>query len=87
MGTDLQAQGPSISPVELKRVLDDLFAIELLGNMHRECSALFNKMQDVFGLEAKMASRDFVGRILDVKEDKWVSQESILSMMDEVFGK
>jgi type III secretion protein W len=84
VGADLQSQGPSVSPVELKRVIDDLYQLEALGNLHRDCSALLEKLGKGFGIKSEITPQDLMGRIMALKEEQWITGNSIEGIVQSV---
>lgn len=79
-GIDLQSQGPSISPAELKKIVDDLYQLQVLGNIHRDCSNLLGKMERDYGLAVKLAPRSLMERILTMKEERWLKGDQVLDI-------
>ncbi len=80
VGSDLHSRGPSIEPSELKLILDDLYQIESLGNLYRECDDLLNRTKKGFGLSSTATAKDLVGHILKLRDATWLSSSQIMDL-------
>lgn len=85
VGSDLHSRGPSIEPSELKQILDDLYNIESLGNLYRECDDLIQKTQKGFDIQLKSTTKNIVGQILRLKDSGWINTSEVMGMLHE-FG-
>lgn len=80
LGNDLQSEGPSISAVKLKTILDDLYQVEVLGNLNRDCTALLEKMEKNYQMPLRMTAGSFLEKILTFQEHPLVQGQQILNM-------
>lgn len=81
VGADLQSQGSSISPVELKRVMDDLYQLEVIGNLREECSGLIRKMQEQFSMAPQISSQGLMDRIMGLKDQQFITGGSVTDIV------
>lgn len=82
-GSDLQAQGPSIDPNQLKRVVDDLYRLEVLGNTHKSCENLVQRMDSSFQIKSKMSGLELMNRILELKDERWLRPDQFRKLCDD----
>jgi type III secretion protein W len=83
VGNYLQSQDFSISPLELKRVIDDLYFLEVLGNLHTEASHILEKVESQYGIAPKISPLDLTTRVLTLKEEKWLRSEQVTKITDQ----
>jgi type III secretion protein W len=79
VGGDLQSRGPSISSVELKKIIDDLYQVEVLGNVHRSCFDLRSKIHKSFRINLPGTPIDLMGQILTMQAQTWHQSDDILN--------
>ncbi|CAM2065494.1 type III secretion system gatekeeper subunit SctW [Sulfidibacter corallicola] len=84
VGSDLQSKGPSISHVELKRVIDDLYSLEMLGNIHRNCAELLEKIRRAYRLTPKTKTKEFMTRLMGLKAEKWLRSDHVAKFAQAV---
>ncbi len=82
VGNDLRSQGPSISPAHLKKVIDDLYCLEVLGNFHRDCRSLMGDVRRIFGLSPRISPEELANRVLKMKEEKWFTASVVENLAD-----
>ena len=83
LGQDLHARGPSISTVELKRIIDDLYQLEVLVQIHGRCSDLLAKINTLYGILAQMRAGGFLRRLLELKREAWLRSDRVLAFVGE----
>ena len=81
-GNDLHSKGPSISPVELKAVLDDLYHLESMGNLYRDFSRLGDKISREFEERIGPPPHEILHQVLSLKEEKWITENRVLDFVD-----
>ena len=81
VGNDLRSQGPSIAPAQLKQIMDDLYRLEVVGNFHRDCASLIEKTQDLFHLKILLSAGKLAGKVLALKEEKWVVTSKVENLL------
>ena len=81
VGEDLHARGPSIEPVELKRILDDLFTLEVLTATFRACERLPAKIEKAYGDPFLLSGGRLLGRLLDLKTESFLEAEQVLALV------
>jgi type III secretion protein W len=81
LGADMQAKGPSTEPAELKRINDDLFQLEVMGNIHRDCGELLERMDRVYGQKTSMNAHGLMDRTLTLKDDKWIRGDNVADLV------
>jgi type III secretion protein W len=79
VGNDLHSKGPSVSSLELKMILDDLYHLESLGNLYRNCSELIAKTNHEFDEKIKLTPHNAIQMILSFKDEKWITENQILN--------
>lgn len=82
VGNYLQSQDFAISPLELKRVIDDLYFLEVLGNLHAEASKLLEKVESQYGIASRITPLDLTSRVLALKAEKWLRAEQVMKITD-----
>jgi type III secretion protein W len=83
VGNDLHSKGPSVSPPELKRLLDDLYHLESLGNLYRDCADLIDKTNHEFQVSVTVSPHDLLNKILALKEEKWLTETQVLKLIED----
>lgn len=68
-GVELQSLGPSISKTELKRIVDELYQLEALGNLHTGCGDLMERMRSRFGERPAGGGRELLGLLMGLVRD------------------
>jgi len=81
-GNDLRAQGPSISPSQLKQILDDLYRLEVIGNFHRECAKLINQTNTLYHENIRITSASLAGKVFALKEETWITSSKIKDLIN-----
>ncbi|CAM2005085.1 type III secretion system gatekeeper subunit SctW [Acanthopleuribacter pedis] len=84
VGSELQSKGPSITHVELKRIIDDLYSLEMLGNIHRNCDELLEKIRKAYRLALKMNTKAFMGRLMGLKSEKWLRMDHVAKLVAQL---
>jgi type III secretion protein W len=84
VGNDLQSKGSSISPAELKRLLDDLYRVESLGNLYCGCAGLIDTMNRGFQVRVPLSPQDMLDGILALKDEKWLTETHVLKLVEKV---
>jgi type III secretion protein W len=81
LGVDLESKGPSVSKEELSLIMDDLYYVEVLGNVYRDCDALIGKMETQFGTKLKASAQELMTRIMDLKTERWLNSDSVMNLV------
>ena len=83
VGNDLRSQGPSISPAQLKQIMDDLYRLEVVGNFHRDCASLIEQIQNLFELKIFLTPSELAGKILSLREEKWLVSSKVENLIKD----
>lgn len=84
VGQYLQSKDASIEPEELRHVIDDLYNLEVLGNLHRDAAGILEKMGSQFSLAVNTTALDMMSRILALKNEKWLRSDQVMRIVDDV---
>ncbi len=84
VGCDLGSEGSSIEPARLKKVIDDLYQVEVLGNLHRNCKDILAKMQQQFNSTTGTFPPDLIKNILDGMQEQWIREDHILRLVRKI---
>ncbi|WP_168188175.1 type III secretion system gatekeeper subunit SctW [Hahella sp. CCB-MM4] len=84
LSADYNAQGPSIEPQRLKAIMDDMYALKLLGGVHEHCSNIMETMRNVYGQSGCGSGQELMGKALDIKEMDWAQPSHIVSVAQEM---
>lgn len=84
VGSELQSKGPSVTHVELKRIIDDLYSLEMLGNIHRNCDELLGKIRKAYRLALKMNTKAFMNRLMGLKSEKWLRMDHVTKLVAQL---
>lgn len=84
LGADYNAQGPSIEPSRLKAIMDDMYALKLLGGVHEQCCDIMGTMRDIYEQRDCKDGQDLMGKVLDIKDMDWVQPSQIASIPMEM---
>lgn len=84
VSADLYSRGPSISPPELKRILDDLYHLESLGNLYQDCSDLLTRINDGFRMKLATSPFNLVEVILSLKDDPRLGERQVQRIVEDV---
>ena len=80
-GIDLQSPSPSQSPEELRRILGDLQAVQVLRTVLDSAEALVGKMMSQFGETSLLDGEKLCGRILDFTEMPFVNAGNVAALL------
>lgn len=80
-GVELQSLGPSISKIELKRIVDELYQLEVLGNLHASCGELVERMRSRFGQRPAGDGRELLGRLMGLVRDPRPGSDRVAAMV------
>jgi type III secretion protein W len=78
VGCDLQSRGPSISPVELKHVVDELYQLEVLGNVHKDCFNLLKNVQQQFEMRIESTAQDLMDQVMALRRESFVRGDDVI---------
>lgn len=81
VGMDMSSKGPSISSPELKLILDDLYQVEVLGNIHKECGGLLQKIENEFGTKPDISPSEMMKQIMNLKQERWLKPDDVLKLL------
>ncbi|BDV01947.1 SepL/TyeA/HrpJ family type III secretion system gatekeeper [Thermodesulfomicrobium sp. WS] len=81
VGNDLHARGPSIEPEELRAILNDLYHLESLANLHQSCEQLLQRTRRGFGIASTLDPRELLGEFLTLKDKQWISESDVLAVV------
>ena len=82
-GQDLESAGPSISKEQLRSVTDQLYDVEVLGNMHRNLSDLLDRTRELFKQGLHAEAFDLMSEILRLTGERWISAEHFQHMLEK----
>jgi len=80
LSADYNAQGSSIDRPRLKAIMDDMYALKLLGTIHESCSKLMKKIRDYYGQDRCKSGQDLMSMLLDIKDLPWVQPSQFLDV-------
>ena len=80
-GLDLQSPSPSQSPEELRRILGDLQAVQVLRTVLESSESLAGKMRSQFGETCLLNGEKICGRILEFTEMPFVNAGNIAALL------
>lgn len=80
-GIDLQSPSPSQNPEELRRILGDLQAVQVLKTVLDKAELLAGKMQSQFGEMCLLNGEMLCGRIMDFTEMPFVNAGNIAALL------
>ena len=80
-GIDLQSPSPSQSPEELRRIIGDLQAVQVLKTVLDKSGALAGKMQSQFGETCLLDGQKLCGRIMDMTEMPFVNAGHVAALL------
>ena len=84
LSADLEANNHSISKIQLKQIVDDMYQLKLLNTMHSQCDILIGRMEKQFSPESISATaKDLVRDVLIAKDQGWKGG----SFFDDVLKK
>ncbi len=84
LGTDLAADVPSMEKTHLENVNANLGLVRLLQSAYAQCDRVMERWHDVHGIaDCKLDSRALLGRVLDLREDNFISAAQINSIVAE----
>ncbi|MEZ0297155.1 MAG: type III secretion system gatekeeper subunit SctW [Candidatus Methylacidiphilales bacterium] len=78
-GNDLHSQGPSVAPEHLRSVVDDLYHVQVLGNIQRSFSTLLEKLSKLFNIPIGNPT-EMMRKILMMTNQNFLRPEQILEM-------
>lgn len=85
LSADLQANNQSISKVQLKLIMDDMYQLKLLNTMHSQCDTLINRMQKQFkGTRIASTSTALVRDLLMAKDQGWKGASFFADILDKL---
>lgn len=84
LSADYNAQGTSIDRPRLKAIMDDMYALKLLGTVQEQCSTLMATMRDRYGQAQSRSGQELMGKVLDIKEQNWVQPSQISAIPSEM---
>ena len=79
-GADMASLGPSVPLAHLKSVTDQLYDVEVLGNLHRSLDDLLGRIKNLFGEAENGDSFEVMGKILDLTQARWMTADSITKL-------
>ena len=82
-GQDLESAGPSISKEQLRSVTDQLYDVEVLGNMHRNLSDLLDRTRELFKQGLHGEAFDLMSEILRLTGERWIRAEHFQQMLEK----
>lgn len=82
-GVDLNSPSPSQSPEELRRILLDLQAANVLAEMLDRAARLRGRMESGFGESCALSAEEIAGKLADMTEASFVAATSISGFIDE----
>ncbi|HQU09802.1 MAG TPA: type III secretion system gatekeeper subunit SctW, partial [Opitutales bacterium] len=65
-GNDLSAQGPSIEPVHLRAIIDNLYQVEVLGGVHDSLATLLQRLIGNFNVSPEMDAEQLMAMMLSL---------------------
>ena len=80
-GVELQSLGPSISKIELKRIVDELYQLEVLGNLHANCGELVERMRSRFGPRPAGGARELLGLLMGLVRDPRPERDRVAAVV------
>lgn len=80
-GVELQSRGPSISRTELKQIVDELYQIEVLGNLHTSCCDLMDRMRSRFDERPAGGGRELMEGIMGFGREPGPGRDGVLAML------
>ncbi|MBC05426.1 type III secretion system gatekeeper subunit SctW [Thalassospira sp.] len=82
VGDDLSAQGPSSEPVLLKSLIDELYAVEVIGTGLEQCDMLSENMERRFGCDSVEPVAVMQG-LLDIAAAGWTTKDSFNRLLND----
>ena len=82
-GQDLDSAGPSVSKEQLRSVTDQLYDVEVLGNMHRNLSDLLDRTRELFKQGLHAEAFDLMSEILRLTGERWIRAEDFQQMLEK----
>lgn len=87
VGRDLHARGPSLSPHALKKILDDLYRLEMMGHIYRDSESLLERVFKLFQCRSKKSPRSFMKHFMGLKKETWLQSGQLNEMVEDLgFG-
>ncbi len=80
LGDDFSAKGPSIPPVELKSVIDDMYRLEVLSGLHEDCGELVRRIRQRAVLKEGYADHWLMRTVLKLKSEKWLRSNQVIAL-------
>ncbi|MEJ2044105.1 MAG: type III secretion system gatekeeper subunit SctW [Reinekea sp.] len=81
---DYEAAGSSIDKSQLKAIMDDMYALKVLGTLHIDCQDIMHTMRKLYGqLECK-SGQELMSRILELKDQAWSHVNQVLKIPEEM---
>ena len=78
---ELQANDPSRSPEELRRIINDLQSVEVLRTMLDKLNGMVDKMLSSFGERSLLSGEQLIGRFLDMIDMPFVNAANFGSLV------
>lgn len=80
-GNDLQSEGPSVPASRLKIVVDDLYQVQVLGNIHRSMGGLLQKVSKEYGSKSDPAAvQEMMKGILALTQNRYCRGDQVTDM-------
>lgn len=77
LGTDLNSGKPSMEPVQLKKIVDDIYNLEVLSNCKGMMEGVSSTMERLFSVHLAMSPVELAESLLKLKEQKWIVTSNV----------
>ncbi|CAM2009315.1 type III secretion system gatekeeper subunit SctW [Acanthopleuribacter pedis] len=84
VGRDLHARGPSLQPNALKKILDDLFRLEMMGHIYRDAESLLDRVFKLFKTRSKKSPRAFMQQFMALKKEVWLQSGQLNELVEDL---
>lgn len=78
-GNDMQSQGPSVAPEQLRSVVDDLYHVQVLGNIQRNVMTLLEKLAKLFNVPLGSPT-EMMEKILMMTNQSYLRTDQMLEL-------
>ena len=81
LGADLSAQGSSIDPLRLRKIVDDMFVVKVLGGVHEQTGKLVITLRSHYQQIECKSGQSLMYELLDFKDGKMPNSEQVFQVM------
>ena len=80
---DLSSRGPSIDPIMLKQIIDDLYGVQVIKNTEMDFERLSAQMERIFHHRPLLAPEDMARKLFALKEERLASPRIFFAILDK----